>query len=86
MSCCSTHCKLYGICAKAYESGPSVNWHDYITWVHNKPIEYYCGSDGNYGMFEPADPELLENKSSEYQVALEKLKTLLSQEERHETT
>lgn len=86
MSCCSVHCERYWICARAYESGSVVNWHEYGSGGYNIPTTHYCGPDGKYGMFEPADPAILESKIAAYQIALERLKNLLSQEEKHENT
>lgn len=86
MSCCSTHCDRYWICARAYESGSVVNWHEYGSGGYNIPTTHYCGPDGNYGMFQPADPAILEGKIAAYQVALDRLNKLISQEEHHEET
>lgn len=84
MSCCSTHCERYWICARAYESGSAVNWHEYGSGGYMVPSLSYCGPDGSYGLFQPADPSILENKIAAYQVALERLRNLLSQEEKNE--
>lgn len=86
MGCCSSCCERYTICALAYESGSVVNWHEYGHGGIDSPEFWYCGPSGNYSMFEPVDPVILENKIAAYQAALDRLKKLINQEEKHEST
>ena len=86
MSCCSVHCDRYIICARAYESGSVVNWHEYGSGGYNIPTTYYCGPEGNYGMFMPANPTILENKIAAYKAALDRLKTFISEEGKNESS
>lgn len=80
MSCCSTQCERYWICARTYENGLCVNWHDYGSGGSEIADVSYCGSEGNYNMFKPVDECILENKIAAYQVALERLKQLKQEE------
>lgn len=79
--CCSSHCDRFTICVLAYESGTVVNWHDYGYGGIGSPGHWYCGTLGNYGMFEPVNPEILLHKIKFYQDALEELKRLTDKEE-----
>lgn len=80
MSCCSAQCERHWICARAYEDGQCVNWHDYGYGGVGTIDVSYCGPSGNYNMFKPVDECVLENKIAAYQVALERLKQLKQEE------
>ena len=86
MSCCSSHCERYMICALAYESGSVVNWHEYGHGGIGSPEFWHCGPSGNYHMFEPVNPEILQAKIKMYQTALEELRLFTMKEEaKHES-
>ena len=82
MSCCSTHCERYWICAHAYETGSTVNWYDYGYGGLGTQDVSYCGPSVHYVMFEPVDEAILEGKIAAYQVALERLREIKHEKER----
>ena len=78
MSCISSQCERYLICARSHSSGSCVNWHayGYGGFGINSKVLTYCGPESNYAMFVPVEEQVLETQIIMYQKQLEKLKKL----------
>lgn len=80
MSCISSQCERYLICARSYSSGSCVNWHDYGYGGISSEGLTYCGPESDYAMFVPVEEQVLETQIIMYQKQLEKLQKLKQEE------